>query len=90
MRQLSMGVLLVLLYGVVSGKVMATPETTSTTGGKTETTVSSPQDQIAAAKRLQRQQQNIALAGRQAGGMVEPETGHRITAVFDPVSHKWL
>lgn len=88
MRQLSMGVL-VLLYGLVSGKVMAAPEATSTTSEKGEASMSSPQEQIAAAKRLQRQQQNIALAGRQAGGIVEPETGHRITAVFDPVRHEW-
>jgi hypothetical protein len=93
MRQLSMGVLVVLLYAVVSGEVMAAPEATSTTGGKTEASVSSPQDQIAAAKRLQRQQQNIALAGRQTGGIAEPETDHqaseRVTAVLNPVTHDW-
>jgi hypothetical protein len=86
-------VLLVLLYGLVSGKVMAAPETTSTTDGKTEASVNNPQNQIAAAKRLQHQQQNIALAGRQAGGIVEPETGHqaseRVTAIFNPVTHDW-
>ncbi|VAL43295.1 IS3 family transposase orfA [Enterobacter kobei] len=44
------GGMLVLLYGQVSGKVMAAREVTGTTGGKTESSMSSPPEQIAAAK----------------------------------------
>lgn len=80
--------MLVQLYGQVSGKIMAAREVTSTTVGKTETSMNSPPEQIVAAKRLESHQQNTALAGRQAGGIIEPEAGHRIIerimAEFNP------